>query len=88
MVVLALLRDGGEMYGLELVKESKRRLTRGGVYVLLDRLEDKGFVTSRRRPAPEGEGGLPRRLYSLTGLGERALSAANLISPAPVRGRA
>jgi DNA-binding PadR family transcriptional regulator len=63
-----------ELYGLELVSksESEGRLKRGTVYVLLNRLEDKGFVESRKQA---GDSVIPRRMYRLTGLGYRVLDA-------------
>jgi DNA-binding PadR family transcriptional regulator len=88
---LALLRDHGELYGLQLVDLSGGDLGRGSVYVMLDRMEAKGFVQSRREPAPKREGGLPRRLYKLTGLGARSLAAAEMavrIIWAPILGGA
>jgi DNA-binding PadR family transcriptional regulator len=72
-IALDLLRSGREMYGLEMVKEAGGELVRGTVYVLLDRLEDKGLVSSRARP--EGLAGMPRRKYRITGVGRRALAA-------------
>jgi DNA-binding PadR family transcriptional regulator len=79
-LALKLLRDGGsEMYGLELVKASGGKLGRAGVYVTLDRLEEKGFV-KRRTPAAEDHPGLPRPRYKLTALGERVLRAAEAAS--------
>lgn len=59
-----------EMYGLEMVKESDS-LTRGGVYVILGRMEDKGLVTSRS-VGPDDAG---RRVYSITTLGKTAYEA-------------
>ena len=45
----------------------------GAVYVTLDRLEDKGLVSSwLSDPTPE-RGGRARRYYQLEALGERAL---------------
>ena len=44
--------------------------------MVLDRMETKGLVESRKEPPPEHQGGLPRRLYKITGLGERSLQAA------------
>ena len=73
-VVLGLLRGSGEMYGLEMVRASDGALRRGSVYVILDRLEDKGFVQSRADKR-HGLPGMPRRFYRITGLGERALRA-------------
>jgi PadR family transcriptional regulator PadR len=70
MVILELLLDGHEMYGLELVGASRRRLKRGTVYVTLQRMEEKGYVRSRTE-ADRGQGGLPRRLYQATATGRR-----------------
>jgi DNA-binding PadR family transcriptional regulator len=45
----------------------------GAVYVTLDRLEDKGFISSwLSDPTPE-RGGRAKRCYRLEALGERAL---------------
>lgn len=73
-LILDLLTRG-EQYGLQLVAASKGRLKRGTIYVTLGRMEDKGYVTSRTEDAPEGAGGLPRRLYEATPYGLRVLKA-------------
>ena len=72
-VILGLLVARGSSYGLELVKASRGKLTRGGIYVTLGRMEEKGLVAS----AP-GEAG--RRVYKPTALGERALMAAKVFA--------
>jgi PadR family transcriptional regulator PadR len=74
-LILELLANTGEMYGLQLVGASKRRLKRGTVYVTLGRMEDKGFLSSRLEDAPPEAGGLPRRVYQATALGRRRLEA-------------
>jgi len=74
-VVLDLLTQHGELYGLQLVASSKRKLKRGTVYVTLGRMEDKGYITSRLEDAPPEMGGMPRRLYQITPLGKRVLVA-------------
>jgi len=74
-LILELLVREKEMYGLELVAGSRRRLKRGTVYVTLGRMEEKGYITSRLEPAPPNAGGLPRRLYQPTSLGRRVLTA-------------
>ena len=77
--VLGMLRDEpGGMYGLELVRASNGRLARGTVYVLLGRLEEKGFVRSRVKRNADHPG-LPRPRYALTALGQRVLEAAELM---------
>jgi len=71
--ILELLVLHGEMYGLEMVQASAR-LKRGTVYVTLGRMADKGLVSSRA-VKPRNEGGMPRRLFSVTGFGSRAIAA-------------
>ena len=73
LIVLQFLVTSREMYGLEMVKASNK-LARGTVYVLLGRMEDKGFITSRKEKE-EGRPGMPKRLYKITGLGQRAYAA-------------
>lgn len=73
--MLELLASARPQYGLELVAASRGRLKRGTVYVTLGRMEDKGYVVSRTEDAPDGAGGLPRRLYEATPYGLRVLKA-------------
>lgn len=83
-VILSLLisRGQNEQYGLELVKESDGQLKKGTVYVLLQRLEEKGFVESKKEKRIEGARGLPRRLYKITATGKYQLNAIfNLAAP-------
>lgn len=72
-LILQLLVDSGELYGLELVAASGGRLKRGTVYVTLGRMEEKGFIASRLEDAPREAGGLSRRVYHATPLGRRVL---------------
>lgn len=88
MLIMKLLLRGGELYGLQMVTQSEGALKRGTVYVTLDRMEDKGYLTSRQEESPPGALGLPRRLYKLTGLGQRVVQAWELygmaVAPAGV----
>lgn len=73
MLILDMLSEHREMYGLAMVDASRGRLKRGTIYVTLNRMEDKGFVSSRE---VEGEGqGPPRMMYRVTGHGARVLAA-------------
>ena len=72
LVILDLLSGRGACYGLELVAASRKRLTRGGIYVTLGRMEEKGLVTSQPVEAD-------RRRYEATALGLRALVANRLL---------
>lgn len=81
---LALRRDGnGAFHGFRLAKEiadetGARKLTsHGTLYKALGRLEEAGLLASRwEEPAIAAAEGRPRRrLYEVTGVGERALAA-------------
>jgi len=73
-LILELLVEREDLYGLQLVAASKRKLKRGTVYVTLGRMEEKGYITSRLEDAPADVGGMPRRLYQATPLGRRVLA--------------
>ena len=77
VIMRLLLEESKGLYGLEIVSRSNNAIKRGSVYVLLDRLEDKGFVTSKRVDPPKSQGGLARPLYSPTGEGMRIVDAYN-----------
>ncbi len=70
-ILTLLIEQGGEMYGLQMVARSRGRLSRGSVYVLLDRLEERGLVSSRLEDRAPGVSGIARRLYLPTGHGRR-----------------
>ena len=88
-LILDLLAHGDELYGLQLVAASEGRLKRGTVYVTLGRMEDKGYVTSHAEDAPDGAGGLPRRLYEATPYGLHVFKAwttlLHYLAPEPAR---
>lgn len=99
-VILELLYDRlpGEMYGSEMVSADPK-IKRGSIYVMLDRMSEKGLVESRKLERQPGERGLPKRLYKITGLGQRVLAAHraargaahatwNELNPVLTRGRA
>jgi len=72
LVIMEILLEEptADLYGLELVRRSGKRLKRGTVYVTLTRLEDKGFIESREEVQPNMPG-MPRRLYKVTGYGRK-----------------
>jgi len=74
-LILDLLAEKGEMYGLELVEASQERVKRGTVYVTLARMEQKGYVRSLQEARAPGSIGLPRRMYRATPLGMRVREA-------------
>jgi PadR family transcriptional regulator PadR len=71
--ILELLISRGETFALQLVDTEPTRIPRGTVYVTLQRMSRKGFVTSRQ--VADSAGGAPRRMYRPTGLGYRLYTA-------------
>jgi DNA-binding PadR family transcriptional regulator len=63
------IRNGGPIEG---------RLKRGTVYVTLQRMEEKGFIDSRLEERTYPEIGIPRRVYRLTGAGQRVLEVYDM----------
>ena len=79
LVLLAVVRLSGDAYAVpirELIaRDAGVRLTRGSVYITLDRLETKGLVESWFSD-PTGEpGGKARRLFRVRPAGLTALRA-------------
>jgi PadR family transcriptional regulator PadR len=80
MVLLAILQRSGDAYGLAILRElderAERRVSPGAIYATLDRLEDKGAVSSRFADPTPGRGGKPKRFMTVTAEGLAALRAA------------
>ncbi len=80
LVLLAIVRIGAGAYAVpireELVRHAGVSLSRGTIYVTLDRLERKGYVSSWfDDPTPE-PGGKAKRCFRLEREGMLALRAA------------
>lgn len=73
MLLLAVMRLDEDAYGARLMEELEntigRRVSRGSVYVTLDRLEAKGWLSSQVSGARPERGGRPRRIVSVTAEG-------------------
>lgn len=78
LVMLALLRLDNSAHAPAVVEEIQDRagleLSRGSVYVALDRLEAKGYLTSRFGEPTAERGGKAKRLFSVTADGQHALA--------------
>ena len=77
MVLLSVLRLETEAYSIavrsELQAQTGRRVSRGAVFITLDRLVKKGCLDSRLGdPTPE-RGGRAKRYFALTAQGKAAL---------------
>jgi DNA-binding PadR family transcriptional regulator len=69
VVLLAILRLGDDAYAVtvhdEIARCTGRDVSRGSIYITLDRLETKGYLRSRLGdPTPE-RGGRAKRFYTL-----------------------
>lgn len=78
LVLTAILALRDDAYGVSThakVEELSRpkKVSLGAVYVTLDRLEDKGMISSRRSKPTAERGGRSKRCYHLETPGERAL---------------
>ena len=80
VVLLAVARLEGEGYGVTILREieerTKTRPALGAIYATLERLENRGWLTSFQGEASPVRGGRARRHYKLTAPGSRALEAA------------
>lgn len=79
-VLLAVARLGAEAYGAAVQREVSERRGRayavGAIHTALQRLEDKGFVTSTMGEPLPVRGGRARRYYRVTAAGADALEQA------------
>jgi PadR family transcriptional regulator, regulatory protein PadR len=78
LLAVARLRD--KAYGLAVKRDLAARTGRdysvGALYTTLQRLEDKGLLTSRHSEPLPVRGGRSRRHFTLTGAGARAIRQA------------
>jgi DNA-binding PadR family transcriptional regulator len=69
LVLLAVLRLGDEAYAVtvrdEIFAHTGRDISRGAIYITLDRLETKGFLKSRLGEPTAERGGRAKRYYTL-----------------------
>lgn len=80
LLLLATLRQRQEAYAAALQydveREAERRASLGTIHLTMGRLEDRGFVTSRKGEPSRRRGGKAKRLYTVTESGRTALARA------------
>lgn len=71
---------GEEAYSFKIAEEFEKQTSRsvsiGAVHSTLNRLEEKGFLTSKVGNATAERGGRRKRIYTITAYGKRALEQA------------
>jgi len=89
IVLLAILRLGDNAYGVPVRRlietETNRRASFGALYTTFDRLEKKGYISSRQGGATTDRGGRSKRYLTVEGAGLEALRSsqyarANMLS--------
>jgi PadR family transcriptional regulator, regulatory protein PadR len=77
LVLLAVVRLEAAAYAVPVRREiearTRRRVTRGALYVTLDRLEAKGYVESWLADPTSERGGRAKRYYRVRPAGQAAL---------------
>ncbi len=77
MILLAVLQLNGEAFGTNVLQELSdrvgRTVSRGALYVTLDRLEEKGMLSSQLGDPTPRRGGKPKRYLTVTPAGLAAL---------------
>ena len=83
IVLLAVAALSPEAYAVviaeELEKETKHPVSTGAVHASLQRLEDKGYLSSSFGEATPERGGRRKRLFTITAYGVRILSEARAV---------
>lgn len=80
LVLLAVLRVGADAYGVpvhdEILRRANRDLTLGTIYKTLERLQQKGLVSSQMGDPTPQRGGRRTRCYQVTRAGRQELQAS------------
>jgi PadR family transcriptional regulator PadR len=80
LVLFALVRLGEGGYGIavrhEIERRTGREVSQGAVYMALNRLADRGFVSSRVADTTPTRGGRRRKYYTLEAAGAQTLQRA------------
>lgn len=75
LLIVGILKD--EAYAFKIAEEFENQLNRsvsiGAVHSTLSRLGDKGFLISEMGKPTAERGGRRKRIYEITGAGQRAL---------------
>ncbi len=77
VVLMAVLHGAEGAYGSairdDIEERTGRPVSRGAVYITLDRLEEKGLLSSRMGGATAERGGRPKRVFRATATGLKAV---------------
>ena len=90
LVLLAILRLGDQAYGmrihLEIVERAQRRCSLGALYTTLERLQQKGYISSSLGESTPERGGRAKKYFQILGAGASALKQAYAATTRMVEG--
>jgi DNA-binding PadR family transcriptional regulator len=79
LLLFAVMQARGDAYGLSLqqiLRDAGRRVELPTIYTTLQRLEEKGWVSSKLGGVTDVRGGRAKRLFKVEGAGISALKTA------------
>jgi len=80
LVMLAVLHGGDEAYGVTILQaieeKTGRPVSRGALYLTLERLVEKGYLKGRMADASRARGNRPRKYYKVQRAGLAAIRDA------------
>src|SRR6187549_4254775 len=83
LVLLTIVRLGGDSYGVTIIDElqshAKRPILRPSVYLALKRLEGRGFIRARMGEPEARRGGRARRHFEATAAGLKVLRESHRV---------
>jgi PadR family transcriptional regulator, regulatory protein PadR len=83
IVLLIVAMSGEDAYGVkithEIMEQTKRSVRLNQVHSSLQRLEDKGMITSKMGNATAERGGRRKRIFTITAFGQQTLSEMKTI---------
>lgn len=77
MILLAIVRLGADAYGMSILREleerADRKVSRGALYLVLERMVQKGYLHTRMGEPSAERGGRAKRFFELTEMGKEVL---------------
>ena len=77
LILLAIVRLGPDAYGMSILREledrAERTVSRGALYLVLERMVQKGYLETRMGEPTSERGGRAKRFFELTDAGREAL---------------
>jgi PadR family transcriptional regulator PadR len=81
LVMLAIMRLGSDAYGVSIFETilefTGKRASTGALYTTLQRLEEKGFISSRLGEATSERGGRAKRYFVIENAGKQAVGSSD-----------